>query len=57
MEKAEVFEFTKEQLIEAFKRYNLELLTQKEDFGEITDSQECATGQAEKLLSILKDIE
>lgn len=55
-EMIEVFEFTKEQLIEAFKRYNLEYLANKDEFVEISDSEDTAIAQAEKLLSILQSI-
>lgn len=50
------FEFTKEQLIQAFEAYNRQMLESPQDFGEITDSRECAEAQAGKLISILEDL-
>lgn len=50
----EVFEVTKSQLTEAFRLYNIEVLENPEQFGEIEDSEESARLQAEKILSILE---
>lgn len=50
----EVFEFTKSQLTEAFRIYNIEALEEPDQFGEIDDSEESARLQVEKILSILE---
>lgn len=52
----ELFQFTEAQLVEAFKIYNSEYLENKENFGEITSDEDTAKMQADKLLSILRNI-
>lgn len=49
-----VFSFTKDELIQAFAKYNAEAVQYPTGFGTVSDDIECATLQAEKLLSILE---
>jgi len=49
--------FTKEQLIEAFKIYNKQVIDNPNDFGTIDSTEQTAESQAETLIAILKSLE
>jgi len=48
--------FTKEQLIEAFKIYNNQVIDNPNDFGTIDSTEQTAESQAETLIAILKSL-
>ena len=50
----EVFEFTRKELEEAFKKWNAYYLKNKDDFPDISDQS--YIGQANDLITFLKDI-
>ena len=49
----EKFEFTKEELVEAFKLYNTDALDNPDNYGHIDKTEDCAMKQAEMLISFL----
>lgn len=53
----EIHEFTKSQLIEAFKAYNAEVIERPDDFGVISADTDVAEGQATKLIGLLQKIQ
>lgn len=50
------FEFTREQLVEAFKTWNQSFLENPDKYSEIDDSKDVTEAQANHLLEILEKV-